>query len=331
MIVLGIESTAHTFGVGVATDKPPYILANVFDTYVPERGGIHPREASRHHAVVAKEVLRKAIQQAGVSLREVDAIAYSAGPGLGPCLRTGAVIARALASKYDKPLVPVNHGIAHIEIARLYTGFKRPFVIYVSGGSTFISAPAKGKYVTFGETIDIGLGNLLDTFARETGLGPPFVKEGKHVVELCSEGAKGLAELPYVVKGSSVSFSGLLTAALRLWMKGMRAEVCYALWENAYSMVVEVAERGVLHAKLKEIVLVGGVAGSKRLQEKVTLMSEEHGIRFKPIPYEFARDNGAMIAWAGLLFYKYGVRAEPEEAFVKQRWRIDEVPIPWLD
>ncbi len=330
MIVLGIESTAHTFGVGIATDEPPYILANVFDTYVPEKGGIHPREASRHHALVAKEVLRKALEKAKISIREVDAIAYSAGPGLGPCLRTGAVIARALASKYEKPLIPVNHGIAHIEIARLYTRFERPFAIYVSGGSTFISAPTKRRYVVFGETMDIGLGNLLDTFAREVGLGPPFVKKGKHVVEICSEGVEEIAELPYVVKGSNVSFSGLLTAALRLWKKGLRGEVCHALWENAYSMVVEVAERGVLHAKLKEIVLVGGVAGSKRLQEKVRLMSEEHGIAFKPIPYEYARDNGAMIAWTGLLFYKHGVWVRPEDAFVKQRWRVDEVEVPWL-
>ncbi len=330
MIVLGIESTAHTFGVGIATDKEPYILANVFHTYVPKEGGIHPREAARHHAVWAPKLLREALEKAKVDIEEVEAIAYSAGPGLGPCLRTGAAVARALGAFFNKPLVPVNHSLAHIEIARLFTGFKRPLAIYVSGGSTMISAPAIKRYRVYGETLDIGLGNLLDTFARETGLGPPFVKGGKHVVEICSEGAEEPELLPYTVQGVDLSFSGLLTAALKAWKEKDKKKVCYGLWETAYDMVTEVAERALVHSKMKEVVLVGGVAGSRKLQEKVKLMSEEHGAKFKPIPYEFARDNGAMIAWTGLLLYKHGVKVKPEEARVFQRWRLDEVEVPWL-
>ncbi|UXD21619.1 tRNA threonylcarbamoyladenosine biosynthesis protein [Ignicoccus pacificus DSM 13166] len=330
MIVLGIESTAHTIGIGIAIDKEPYILANVFHTYVPESGGIHPREAARHHALWGPKLLREALEKAKISIRDVDAIAYSAGPGLGPCLRTGAVIARALGAKYGKPLVPVNHSLAHIEIARLFTGFKRPLAIYVSGGSTMISAPAIKRYRVYGETLDIGLGNLLDTFAREVGIGPPFVKKGVHVVELCSEGAKEPLLLPYTVQGVDLSFSGLLTAALKEWKKGKKKEVCYGLWEIAYDMVVEVGERALAHSKLKEIVLVGGVAGSKKLQEKVHLMAQEHGARYKPIPYEYARDNGAMIAWTGLKLFKYGISITPLQARVYQRWRLDEVTVPWL-
>ncbi len=330
MKVLGIESTAHTFGVGIASDEEPYILANEFHTYVPEKGGIHPREAARHHAEWAPKLLKRALEKAGISIDEVDAIAYSAGPGLGPCLRTGAVVARALAAKFSKPLVPVNHSLAHIEIARLFTGFQRPLAIYVSGGSTMIAAPSKGRYRVYGETLDIGLGNLLDTFARETELGPPFVKGGVHVVELCSEGAEEPELLPYSVQGSDLSFSGLLTAALKEWRKGKRAEVCYGLWEIAYDMVVETAERALAHTRLKEVVLVGGVAGSKRLQEKVRIMSSYHDAEYKPIPYEYARDNGAMIAWTGLLLYKHNIIVKPIEAKVFQRWRLDEVPVPWL-
>jgi len=330
MIVLGIESTAHTIGVGIATDEKPYILANVMHTYVPKEGGIHPREAARHHAEWGPKLVKEALEKAKVGLEEVDAIAYSAGPGLGPCLRTGAVIARSLAAFFEKPLVPVNHSLAHIEIARLWTGFRRPVAIYVSGGSTMISAPAVKRYRVYGETLDIGLGNLLDTFAREVGIGPPFVKGGVHVVELCSEGADEPAELPYTVQGVDLSFSGLLTAALRAWKKEDKKRVCFGLWETAYDMVVEVGERALAHSGLKEVVLVGGVAGSKRLQEKVKLMAAEHGARYEPIPYEFARDNGAMIAWTGLLFFKHGVTVKPEEAFVRQRWRLDEVYVPWL-
>lgn len=149
-------------------------------------------------------------------------------------------------------------------------------------------------------------------------------------MELCSEGAEEPADLPYTVQGVDLSFSGLLTAALRAWKKEDKKKVCYGLWETAYDMVVEVGERALAHSKLKEVVLVGGVAGSKRLQRKVALMSEERGVSFKPIPYELARDNGAMIAWTGLLYYKHGFTVAPEEAFVRQRWRLDEVEVPWL-
>ncbi len=331
MIVIGIESTAHTFGVGIATDEEPYVLANVFKTYVPEKGGIHPREAARHHALHAPLLVKKALEEANVDIKEVDAIAYSAGPGLGPCLRTGAVVARALAAKYSIPLVPVNHSLAHIEIARLLTGFQRPLSIYVSGGSTLIATPGRKRYTVYGETLDIGLGNLLDTFARETELGPPFVKGGVHVVELCSEGAEEPYPLPYTVYGIDLSFSGLLTAALKAWQRGYRKEACYGLWETAYDMVLEIAERALVHSGLKEVTLVGGVAGSKRLQEKTELMAREYGAEFKPIPYQYARDNGAMIAWTGLLLFKHGVKVGPLEALVYQRWRLDEVEVPWLD
>ncbi|NPA84937.1 MAG: N(6)-L-threonylcarbamoyladenine synthase Kae1 [Crenarchaeota archaeon] len=330
MIVLGIESTAHTIGVGIAADEEPYILANVMKTYVPKEGGIHPREAARHHAEWGPRLVKEALGRAGVRPEDLDGVAYSAGPGLGPCLRTGAVMARALAAFYGKPLVPVNHSLAHIEIARLWTGFERPVAIYVSGGSTMISAPAVRRYRVYGETLDIGLGNLLDTFAREVGIGPPFVKGGVHVVELCSEGAEEPADLPYAVQGVDLSFSGLLTAALKAWKREDRRKVCYGLWETAYDMVVEVGERALAHSGLREVVLVGGVAGSRRLQRKVELMAGERGSSFKPIPYDLARDNGAMIAWTGLLYLKHGVSVRPEEAFVRQRWRLDEVEVPWL-
>jgi len=329
LYVLGIESTAHTIGVGIVNERAE-VLANEMHTYVPKEGGIHPREAARHHAEWGPRLVKRALEVAGLRPEDLDAVAYSAGPGLGPCLRTGAVMARALAAFYEKPLVPVNHSLAHIEIARAVTGFSKPVAIYVSGGSTIISAPAIKRYRVYGETLDIGLGNLLDTFAREVGIGPPFVKGGVHVVELCSEGAEEPADLPYTVQGVDLSFSGLLTAALRAWKKEDKKKVCYGLWETAYDMVVEVGERALAHSKLKEVVLVGGVAGSKRLQRKVALMSEERGVSFKPIPYELARDNGAMIAWTGLLYYKHGFTVAPEEAFVRQRWRLDEVEVPWL-
>jgi N6-L-threonylcarbamoyladenine synthase len=324
--------TAHTFGVGIASDKPPYILANAYARYVPEKGGIHPREASRFMASHAPRVLREALSQAGASMADIDAVAVALGPGLGPCLRTGATIARGLAAYYGKPLVPVNHIIAHIEIGRLATGLRDPLVLFVSGGNTMILAFNKGRYRVFGETLDISLGNLLDTFAREVGIAPPYVIEGLHQVDRCAEKGGRLLDLPYIVKGQDVSFSGLLTAALRAVKRGEElGDVCLTLREIAYSSVVEAAERGLAHTRKKSILLVGGVAASPPLREKVGVMAMERGgVEVGLTPPEYSGDNGAMIAWTGLLYYKHGVSISIEDATIRQRWRPEEAEVPWM-
>ncbi len=151
---------------------------------------------------------------------ELKIIAFSQGPGLGPCLRTGATVARALASYLDIPLVGVNHSVAHIEIGKLETGVRDPVTLYVSGGNTMVTAFESGRYRVFGETLDIALGNCLDVFAREAGIknqrGLPL---GAAVERLAADGQK-LVVLPYVVKGMDLSLSGLLTAAVALLRKG---------------------------------------------------------------------------------------------------------------
>jgi N6-L-threonylcarbamoyladenine synthase len=167
-ICLGIESTADDFGVGIATFDGE-ILANVSNGYIPETGGIHPREAARHHAEVADKVLQEALAKAQIKPKGITAVAFAQGPGLGPCLRTGATVARALASYLGVPLVGVNHSVGHIEIGKLKTGGNDPLTLYVSGGNTMVTAYASGRYRIFGETLDIALGNCLDVFAREAG------------------------------------------------------------------------------------------------------------------------------------------------------------------
>jgi len=332
VVVLGIESTAHTFGVGVASSRPPYILASVKDTYRPTTGGIHPREAAAHHVRVAPRLLREALDAAGLGIEEIDAIAVALGPGLGPALRVGATIARGLASYYGKPLVPVNHALAHIEIGRLAACMEDPLVLYVSGGNTMVTAYARGRYRVFGETLDVALGNLLDTFARDAGLAPPYVVGGLHVVDRCAESADKPWPLPYSVKGMDVSFSGLLTAALRAWRSAgaaARPRICLGLREVGYGAAVEVAERGLAHTRKAEALLTGGVAASPVLQEKYAVMAGLHGARAGWPPPHYAGDNGAMIAWVGVLNYLAGVTVSPEEAVVRQRWRLDAVEAPW--
>jgi len=329
---LGIESTADDFGVGVSTFSGE-ILSNVVDTYVPPEGGIHPREAARHHADVASKVLREALRKSETRPKSLSVLAFSQGPGLGPCLRTGATVARALTSYIGIPLVGVNHCIAHIEIGKLRTGAKDPAMLYVSGGNTMVVAFESGRYRVFGETLDIALGNCLDVFAREAGLrqsvGMPF---GAVVERLASDGKK-LIPLPYSVKGMDVSLSGLLTASVALLKKGgwRLEDLCYSLQETAFSMVTEVTERALAHTGKRELLLTGGVGANKRLQSMIRAVAEEHGARFETVEAQFAVDNGAMIAWTGALAYSHGVVTPLEKSFVRLRWRPEEVEVPWAE
>lgn len=330
MLVLGIESTAHTFGVAIVSDEKPYILSDARRVYTPREGGILPREVASFFSRIAGEVVREALEEAGVRIADIDAIAVALGPGMGPQLRVGATVARALASHYSKPLVPVNHAVAHIEIARFLTGLRDPIVLYVAGGNTAVVAYSEGRYRVFGETLDIPLGNLLDTFAREIGIAPPYVVGGEHAVDVCARDGDFIEGLPYIVKGQDSSFSGLLTAALRMVKSGVRlADVCYTLREIAYSSVVEVLERGLAHTGKREVILTGGVAASRVLNEKIEAMARLHGATFKPIPPRYAGDNGVMIALTGIPAFKWGHVVEVTRAFIRQRWRIDQVDIPW--
>ena len=182
MIALGIEGTAHTCGVGIVDEKGN-VLANEIKMYKPEQGGIHPREAANHHAEHVVPMIAKAVQTAGIHLKDVALVTFSQGPGLGPCLRTVATAARALSIRLNVPIVGVNHCIAHLEIGRIKTPARDPVLLYASGGNTQVIAFANGRYRIFGETLDIGIGNMLDKLGREIGLGyyagPKIEKEAK--------------------------------------------------------------------------------------------------------------------------------------------------------
>ena len=328
---LGIESTADDFGVGMSTFNGE-ILVNVISTYAAEEGGIHPREAARHHAETASKTLKEAFTKAEIKPGDLALIAFSQGPGMGPCLRTGATVARALASYLNVPLVGVNHLVAHIEIGKLTTGAEDPVTLFVSGGSTIVSAFDAGRYRIFGETLDIAVGNCVDVFAREAGLRSRKGLPAAAIVEkLAGQGGK-LFSLPYTVKGMDLSFSGLLTATVRLLheRKCRLEDLCYSFQETAFSMLTEVTERALAHTEKKEVLLTGGVAANKRLQSMIEAIAEEHYAKFCVVPKEFALDNGAMIAWTGVLAYTHGTVTPIERSFVKLRWRLDEVEIPWV-
>ena len=323
LVVLGIESTAHTFGVGVVSSQGE-ILSNVSRTYAPRTGGIHPREAAQAHARNAVNVVVEALSRAGVDASSVDVIAFSQGPGLGPCLRTGATVARTLSLALGKPLVGVNHGIAHIEIGKLVTGCKDPLVLYIAGGNTLITCLVERRYRILGETLDIAAGNCLDAFGISAGIGPMPAPDN-----LAAKG-KILHHLPYKVKGMDVSFSGLLTASEKLLQEGAGLEdVCLSITETVYSMLTEVVERALAYTNKASLLLVGGLARSRRLAEMMECMCAGRGVSMYVVPPDLAGDNGAMIAWTGLLQYMAGVRTPVETSIVRPRMRIDEVEVGW--
>lgn len=325
MICLGIEGTAHTAGIGIMDDEG-HVLANVIDMISGESGGIHPREAANHHVKVFPDLIDKALAEAKLKHSDIGLVAFSQGPGLGPCLRTAATAARALALSLDVPIIGVNHCVAHLEIGREVAGCDDPALLYASGGNTQIIAYAGGKYRVFGETLDIGIGNMLDKFGRETGLKFP---SGPRIEQLAREGKK-LLDLPYSVKGMDVAFSGILTAVLQLRKKGASMEdLCFSMQEICFAMLVEVTERAMAHVEKDEVLLGGGVVQNKRLQEMVGIMARERGARMYVPPGRLCIDNGAMIAWTGILMHRSGTRMGVDDTAINQRFRTDEVEVTW--
>ncbi|MBI2005187.1 MAG: tRNA (adenosine(37)-N6)-threonylcarbamoyltransferase complex transferase subunit TsaD, partial [Candidatus Aenigmarchaeota archaeon] len=299
MISLGIESTAHTFGIGIVNESGD-VLANVRDMFKPDLGkGFTPYDLAEHHFNISNKVLANALKESNLKIEDVDVIAFSQGMGIPNSLKVGATLARYLALKYKKPLIGVNHGVAHIEIGKLETDAKDPVIVYLSGGNSQILAYVDGKYRVFGETQDIPVGNALDVLAREMGLPMPG---GPEIENLAKSG--GFIDLPYVVKGMDISFTGILTASTERFREGASKEdVSYSVQEVCFSMLTEVTERALAHTNKNEVLLVGGVAANKRLQEMMKVMCGERNAKFYVVPQESSGDNGFMISWVGILAY----------------------------
>ncbi|MCW3137991.1 MAG: bifunctional N(6)-L-threonylcarbamoyladenine synthase/serine/threonine protein kinase [Methanophagales archaeon] len=336
VVILGLEGTAWNLSAALVTEDR--VIYEAESAYKPIYGGIHPREAAQHHASELKRVVSELIEGAkakekGFSISDIDGVAFSQGPGMGPCLRTVATAARALALTLKKPLIGVNHCIAHIEIGRWQCGVRDPVVLYVSGANSQVLAYHAGRYRILGETLDIGIGNALDKFARYMGLSHPG---GPKIEELASRarGVRGVEyeyiHLPYVVKGMDFSFSGLTTAAKDALDAGHKREaVCYSFQETAFAMLTEVTERAMAYCGKEELLLAGGVGANRRLQQMLRTMCQDRSARFFVPETRYLRDNGTMIAYLGLLQFESGQTIELQESAVKPNFRPDEVEVRW--
>lgn len=324
MYALGIESTAHTFGVGIVDEKCN-VLANEKMSYTHPDAGIHPRLAADFHFTNGREVLKKALAAANLTLKNMNVIGFAQGPGLGPCLRVGAVTARYLSALHHIPILGVNHCVAHIEIGKNKTPATNPVVVYTSGANTQIITEENGKYRVLGETLDMGVGNALDQFGRKLGLGFPA---GPMIDQNYFLGKKYIP-LPYSVKGMDLVFAGLLTEAQRQIGKQDVNDLCYSFMHTAFCMVAEVTERALAHSEKKEVLVTGGVAASKALSTILQKLCDERGATLHVVPRAYAMDNGAMIAWQTLIEHRAGRKQAIGDTTVNQRYRTDHVDIFW--
>jgi N6-L-threonylcarbamoyladenine synthase len=327
VVILGIESTAHTFGIGIV--KNGKILANERDMYTTKKGGIIPLDSAKHHRECKDRIYEDALKKSGIKEDKIDAIAFSQSPGLAPCLIEGMKFAKELSVRLGKPVVGVNHCIAHLEIGQI-TGAKDPVMLYASGANTQIIAYASGKYRVFGETLDIGIGNFIDNFARYADIGFPG---GPQIEKLASKG-KNYIELPYKVKGMDIALSGILTNLKQKLDSGKPEynleDLAYSLQETVFAMLVETAERALAHTGKKELLLGGGVACNSRLQEMCRIMCKERGAKFFCPERPLLVDNAAMIAFLGEIMFKSGIKeSNLGKIDIDARLRTDGVEVSW--
>ncbi|AUV83214.1 Kae1-associated kinase Bud32 [Salinigranum rubrum] len=323
MRVLGIEGTAWAASAAVFDTETDEVFIES-DPYEPESGGIHPREAAEHMGEAVPRVVETALEHAR-SGGGVDAVAFSRGPGLGPCLRIVGTAARALSGALDVPLVGVNHMVAHLEIGRHQSGFDAPVCLNASGANAHLLGYHNGRYRVLGETMDTGVGNAIDKFTRHVGWSHP----GGPKVEARARDGEYI-DLPYVVKGMDFSFSGIMSAAKDAYDDGEPVEnVCCGLQETVFAMLTEVTERALSLTGTDELVLGGGVGQNARLRAMLREMCEARGASFYAPEPRFLRDNAGMIAVLGAKMCDAGDTLSIPDSAVDPNFRPDEVPVSW--
>ena len=324
--VLGIEGTAWAASAAVYDSATDAVDIET-EAYLPDSGGLHPREAAEHMADYLPEVIERIIDHASEEYGDdpFDCVAFSRGPGLGPCLRLVGTSARAVAQRLDVPLVGVNHMIAHLEIGRHQSDFGAPVCLNASGANAHLLGYRAGRYRVLGETMDTGVGNAIDKFTRHVGWSHPG---GPKVEEAAAEGE--YVGLPYVVKGMDFSFSGIMSAAKHAYDDGTPVEdVCCGLQETIFAMLTEVSERALALTGSEELVLGGGVGQNERLREMLEAMCEQRGADFFAPENRFLRDNAGMIAVLGAKMFRAGATVPIAESGIDSDFRPDEVEVTW--
>ena len=341
MLILGIESSCDETGVALySTDNGGALLSHALHSQIlmhREYGGVVPELASRDHIRRAVPLLRKVLADGGHALADVDAVAYTQGPGLAGALLVGASFAEGLACSLGVPTVPVHHLEGHL-LSPLLS--KRPptfpfIALLVSGGhSQLMRVTGVGEYQLLGETLDDAAGEAFDKTAKLLGLPYPG---GPVLAQLAEQGRPDVVKFPRPMLHSGdldFSFSGLKTAVLTKVREigepdeQQRADIARGFQDAIVEVLVKKSMRAVKDCRLKQLVVAGGVGANRELRRQLDAAALKARITVYYPELEFCTDNGAMIALAGALRFQAGVSAKPAGAFaVRPRWPLAELTI----
>jgi len=346
MIIIGFESSCDETGVAlVCTERG--LLAHALHSQIDmhrDYGGVVPELASRDHIRRVIPLTRQVLAQAGLALNDVDAVAYTAGPGLAGALLVGASVAQAIAWSLEIPAIPVHHLEGHLLsplLARPRPEF--PFVaLLVSGGHTqLMRVDGVGRYTLLGETLDDAAGEAFDKSAKLMGLGYPG---GPALSRLAENGNAALHELPRPMLHSpdlDFSFSGLKTAVLTRVRALERehgalseqhlADLAAATEAAIVDVLAAKALKAVKQAGVKRLVVAGGVGANRHLRKQLTEAMQRKGGEVYFPPLEFCTDNGAMIAFAAAQRVNAGLvdlSATGDAFTVRPRWELTDVCVP---
>jgi N6-L-threonylcarbamoyladenine synthase len=342
MLILGIESSCDETGIALYDSHAGLLSHTLFSQVAmhAEYGGVVPELASRDHIRRVVPLLRKTLVEAGKTLEEIDAIAYTRGPGLAGALLVGCTFAEALALALNKPTIPVHHLEGHLLSPLLSTTSPTfPFVaLLVSGGHTqLMKVTGVGKYELLGETLDDAAGEAFDKSAKLLGLPYPG---GALLSKLAEQGMPGVYQLPRPMLHSgdlSFSFSGLKTAVLILvrdhtnvqdgiLSDEFKANVACAFREAIVEILVKKSLKAMKETGLKQLVVAGGVGANKQLRQTLNEEAERKRFRVYYPELEFCTDNGAMIALAGCLRILAGTETKPAGVFnIQPRWPLMDI------
>ncbi len=335
MRVLGIETSCDETGIAVYDDQAG-LLANQLYSQVKlhaDYGGVVPELASRDHVRKTVPLIQAALKEASLTAADIDGVAYTAGPGLVGALLVGATIGRALAFAWGVPAVPVHHMEGHLLAPMLEDNPPAfPFVaLLVSGGHTqLISVTGIGQYELLGESVDDAAGEAFDKTAKLLGLDYPG---GPMLSKMAQQGAAGRFTFPRPMTdrpGLDFSFSGLKTfAANTIRSNGnddqTRADIARAFEDAVVDTLAIKCKRALEQTGFKRLVMAGGVSANRTLRTKMAEMLHKRGGEVFYARPEFCTDNGAMIAYAGLVRLQSG--ANPElSVSVRPRWPLAELP-----
>ena len=339
MLILGIESSCDETGVALySTETGGALLAHALHSQIlmhREYGGVVPELASRDHIRRTVPLLRKVLRDSGRTLAELDAVAYTQGPGLAGALLVGSAFAEGLAASLSIPTVPVHHLEGHLLSPLLSRNPPRfPFVaLLVSGGhSQLMRVTSVGQYELLGETLDDAAGEAFDKTAKLLGLPYPG---GPALAELAERGAADSVKLPRPMLHSGdldFSFSGLKTAvltkvrAIETLDEQQRANIARGFQEAIVEVLVKKSLRAVRQSGLNRLVVAGGVGANRELRRQLDAAAAKHRITVYYPELEFCTDNGAMIALAGALRFQARISIKPAGAFaVRPRWPLAEL------